>query len=527
MHRVAEWSRRRRLARGRERLAKFFERLVQIALDRVVDLLLLGETLDHAALARLEELVELDFIRAQRLDRHRVEIAVGRGIDDRHLLLDRQRLILRLLEDFDQASSAIELVQRRLVEIGAELREGGKLTELREVQPKRPGDLAHRLDLRRPADAADRVADVDRRADTLVEQDRLQEDLPVGDRDDVGRNVGREGARLRLDDRQRRQRSTAQFFLQLRGALQQARVQVEDVAGIGLAAARPPQQQRDLAVGLRVLGQVVVNAQRVLSVVAEELPHRARRVRADVEQRRRIRRAGSDDDGVFHRPGVLERPHHLRDRRLLLADRVVNADDVLPLLVDDRVDRDRGLAGLAVADDQLALAAADRHHRVDRLEPGLHRLLDRRAVDDAWGDALDRRRLRRDDRALAVDRLAERVDDAADQLGADRHRDDAPGALDRIPFLDVGVVAEQHGADALFFEVQRDAEQTVRELEHLPGHRVLDAVNPRDAVADRHDGADFGDGDVNGIRPDLVADDLGDFFSLDIHLYSATTVLLA
>ena len=35
--------------------------------------------------------------------------------------------------------------------------------------------------------------------------------------------------------------------------------------------------------------------------------------------------------------------------------------------------RDRGLAGLAVADDQLALAAADRDHRVDGLEAGLHR----------------------------------------------------------------------------------------------------------------------------------------------------------
>ena len=29
------------------------------------------------------------------------------------------------------------------------------------------------------------------------------------------------------------------------------------------------------------------------------------------------------------------------------------------------------------------------------------------------------------DRALAVDRLPERIDDAADQLGADRHREDA------------------------------------------------------------------------------------------------------
>jgi hypothetical protein len=66
----------------------------------------------------------------------------------------------------------------------------------------------------------------------------------------------------------------------------------------------------------------------VPAAVAEVLADRARRVRADVEQRRRIRRAGRDDDRVLHRARLLERLDHLRDRRLLLADRVVDADDV-------------------------------------------------------------------------------------------------------------------------------------------------------------------------------------------------------
>ena len=227
--------------------------------------------------------------------------------------------------------------------------------------------------------------------------------------------------------------------------------------------------------------------QRVAAAVAEELAHRGRRVRADVEHRRRIRRRRGDDDGVAHRVGFFERAHDLRDRRLLLADRVVDADDAGVLLVEDRVERDGGLAGLAVADDQLALAAADRHHAVDRLEAGLHRLLHRLAIDDAGREALDRRELLGRDRALAVDRLAERVDDAAEHLFADRHRDDAAGALDRVAFLDLGVLAEQHGADAVLFEVQRDAEHAVRELEHLAGHGALAAVHARDAVAERDD----------------------------------------
>ncbi len=83
----------------------------------------------------------------------------------------------------------------------------------------------------------------------------------------------------------------------------------------------------------------------------------------------------------------------LRDLEVLLADGDVDADEVLALLVDDRVDRHGRLAGLAVADNQLALAAANRDQRVNRLEAGLHRHGHRLARDDARGHALDRAEL--------------------------------------------------------------------------------------------------------------------------------------
>ena len=157
-------------------------------------------------------------------------------------------------------------------------------------------------------------------------------------------------------------------------ALEQTRVQVEHVARIRFAARRPAQQQRNLAIRPRLLGQVVVDDQRVLTAVAEVFAHRAARVRRDVLHRRRIRGRRGDDDRVLHRAVFFELADHVLDRRRLLADRDVDADQVLAFLVDDRVDRHRRLAGLAVADDQFALAAADRHHRVDRLQAGLHRL---------------------------------------------------------------------------------------------------------------------------------------------------------
>src|SRR5207237_9999413 len=99
---------------------------------------------------------------------------------------------------------------------------------------------------------------------------------------------------------------------------------------------------------------------------------------------------------------------------LLVAGRVER------LLIQDGVERDRGLASLAVADDQLALAAADRDQRIDRLEAGRHRLVDRFARNDAGRLDVDALAFGRLDRALAVDRIAERVDDAAAQALADR-----------------------------------------------------------------------------------------------------------
>ena len=240
-----------------------------------------------------------------RPSRELVEVAAGAGEDRHHLLLHRHRLVLRLLQQLRQPRAAREQRLGGGVEVGGELREGRHLAVLRELQLDAPGDLLHRLDLRRRAHARDRDADVHRRADALVEQLRLQEDLAVGDGDDVGRDVGRDVARLRLDHRQRGQRAGAEVVVHLRRPLQQARVQVEHVARIGLAARRAAQQQRHLPVGDRLLGEVVVEDDRVHAVVAEELAHGAAGVGREELHRRRVGRRGGDDDGVLHRAVLL------------------------------------------------------------------------------------------------------------------------------------------------------------------------------------------------------------------------------
>src|SRR5262249_39596873 len=157
-----------------------------------------------------------------------------------------------------------------------------------------------------------------------------------------------------------------------------------------------------------------------------------------------------DDDGEGHRAGVLEHRDELRDRRLLLADRDVDAEEraiggvagdfsgaIQARLADDRVDADRRLAGRSVADDQLALAAADRNHRVDRHDAGLYRLTDRAPAHDAGRDLLDRIRGGARDRSFAVERLAEHVHDAAEESLADRDLQQLAGRAHFTAFLEL------------------------------------------------------------------------------------------
>ena len=104
------------------------------------------------------------------------------------------------------------------------------------------------------------------------------------------------------------------------------------------------------------------------------------------------------------------------------------------------------------------------------------------------------------DVALAVERAAERVDDAAEQRLADRDLEQLAGALDRVALDDLLPVAEQHGADVVGLEVQRQAGHVVRQLEHLERHAVLEAVDAGDAVGDREDGADLGELGAAGVE---------------------------
>src|SRR5262249_11256702 len=163
---------------------------------------------------------------------------------------------------------------------------------------------------------------------------------------------------------------------------------------------------------------------------------------------------------------------------LLLANRHVDAVDRTEILVagsfsgfvdarliDHRVHADGRLASRTVTNDQLALTAADRDHRVDGHDAGLHRLAHGFALDDAGRNFFDGIESAFLDRTLAVERLAERVHHAAKQTLAHGHLEQLAGRAHFRTFFDLGVITQDDGTDFGLFEIEREADHTVAEVQ--------------------------------------------------------------
>ena len=157
------------------------------------------------------------------------------------------------------------------IKIGTELSEGGDLTVLGQEKLERTSDLLHGLELSGGTDTRHGQTDVDGGADTLVEELGLQEDLTISDGNDVGGNVGGHITTLGLDDGQSSQGATAVLVVHLGGTLQETRVEVENVTGVGLTSGGTPQKQGHLTVGDSLLGEIVEDEDGVLAVVTEPL----------------------------------------------------------------------------------------------------------------------------------------------------------------------------------------------------------------------------------------------------------------
>lgn len=105
------------------------------------------------------------------------------------------------------------------IQIGTKLGESSDLTVLGQEKLERTGNLLHRLELGGGTDARDGKTNVDGGTDTLVEQLGLQEDLTVGNGNDVGGNISRHITALSLNDRQGSHRTATMVIVELGSTL--------------------------------------------------------------------------------------------------------------------------------------------------------------------------------------------------------------------------------------------------------------------------------------------------------------------
>src|SRR5205809_6034497 len=95
------------------------------------------------------------------------------------------------------------------------------------------------------------------------------------------------------------------------------------------------------------------------AIIPEVLTNSASRIGSDVLHGRGLRSRRGNDDRILHRAVVSERLHDVGNRRALLPNRAIDADQVVALVVNDGVKSHCCLAGLAVSDDQFALSSPD------------------------------------------------------------------------------------------------------------------------------------------------------------------------
>ena len=186
----------------------------------------------------------------------------------------------------------------------------------------------------------------------------------------------------------------------------------------------------------------------------------------------------------------MQRVDNLCHGRILLTDRDIDTDHALVLLVENRIECDGGLAGLAVTDDQLSLAAPDGEHRIDGQNTGLHGHRDGLALHDRGGRALHGIVVVRLDLAAPVDRLSERIDHTSEEILA--HRDTGPhfhtsGAASDA---DLTVGAEEDDTDGILLDILDHAFDPALKEDDLPVLCVAEPLDMRDAVADIGDMSD-------------------------------------
>ena len=160
------------------------------------------------------------------------------------------------------------------------------------------------------------------------------------------------------------------------------------------------------------------------------------------------------------------------------------------LLVDDGVNGNGSLTRLAVADNELTLAAADRNHGIDSLQTRLQRFLYWLTVDDTRSLAVEGHleRLGEVYITLAVDSLPQRIDDASEHVVVHADGSNTMGTLHNLSFLDASRRTEQDTTYVVFLQVHHDSHRAVFKLKQFVSLSITESIDTGYTIADGQHG---------------------------------------
>ena len=233
-----------------------------------------------------------------------------------------------------------------------------------------------------------------------------------------------------------------------------------------------------------MFGEVIINNEDVFALMHEVFSDGYTRVWCEVLHRGTFGCAGMNDDGVIHSAGLFQFFIYTDNVGVFLSDGYVNADNVLTLLVQDGIDADSRLTSTTVADDQFALAAANRNHGVNGFQTCLQRYINWLSVSNARCFDFNVAIFVGFDRSLSVDWLSERVYYASDNCIAYRNLHQVTCSLNNVAFLNGFGATQKNGTYVAFFQVECHAVYAVRKFEQFAGHAILKAVHMGNAIAD-------------------------------------------
>mmetsp|Transcript_14062 Transcript_14062/g.32734 ORF Transcript_14062/g.32734 Transcript_14062/m.32734 type:complete len:449 (-) Transcript_14062:207-1553(-) len=428
------------------------------------------------------------------LDGDAIAVSLDTDEERRDDLFGFLRFVLSLLEEFVQTDTTVQLLLGGGIQIGTELGECGDLTVLGEFELHGTGDGGGGLVLSGGSDTGDRETDGNGGTLTLVEELGFQENLSIGNGNNIRGNVGGHISSLGLNDGKGGERSSTESNVHLGGTFQKTGVEVENISGVGLTTRRTTKQQRHLTVGNGLLRQIIVEDHGVLAVVTEVLSHGSTGVRSKELKRGGIGGGSGDNDAVVHGATFIELSDELGDGRSLLSDTDVDTGEGigLGLLVDNCINGNGGLSGLTITDNQLSLSTSDGNQGIDGLESGKHRFGNGLTGDDTGGLDLGTRALYRFKRSSSVDGLSDTVHNTSEKFGTDGDIDDGSGTGHVVTFQNVTIITEDDNTDVVRFQVQSHPAETAGEHNHLSSLNVGETVDTGDTISDGDDGTGFG-----------------------------------